>query len=91
LHRLDTFPNKELIGLYRAVFSTPKGKEVLTHMLFDLGVFVHISDDPEDIALRNHGNRLLKILSGGEPTKDNIQNFAMRLMNQPIKESKPKD
>ena len=82
--RLDMFPGKELIGQYRKVFSTNDGLEVLTHMLFDLGMFEHITDGPEDVALKNHANRLLSILSGSEPDKDNMQEFVKRLMKQPL-------
>jgi hypothetical protein len=82
--RLDYFPDKGLIRNYRTVFSTEHGKEVLSHILFDLGVFEQVSDGAEDVALKNYGNRLLQILSGGEPTKDNVQRFAMSLMKQPI-------
>ena len=83
--RLDYFPEKELIGRYRQVFSSNEGQEVLTHMLFDLGVFEDITADVEDIALRNYGTRLLKILAGGELSDDNIKNFVGRLIKQPLK------
>jgi organic radical activating enzyme len=53
-------------------------------MLYDLGVFVEVTDGAEDVALKNYGTRLLKILSGGEPTQANIEEFAKRLMKQPI-------
>lgn len=83
LHRLDLFPEKETIGSYRNIFSTPHGKEVLVHMLFDLGMFEEVST-PEDMALRNYASRLLKILSGGEVSKDSIQAFSMKLMKQQL-------
>lgn len=92
-HRLDTFPNKELIGHYRKVFSSKEGLEVLSYMLVELGVFLPVTDGPEDIALKNYGSRLIDILTGnssehgGGPSKDNVQNFAERLMKQPL----PKD
>lgn len=81
--RLDLFPGKELIGHYRKVFSSNDGLEVLSHMLFDLGMFEHISENVEDVALKNYANRLIGILSGGEPSKDNMQEFVKRLMKQP--------
>lgn len=80
---LNTFPGEEIIGCYRATFSTSKGKEVFIHMMYDLGLFEEV-DTPERIALRNYATRLLKILSGGEMSKDNLQNFAMRLMKQQL-------
>ena len=82
--RLDMFPGKELIGQYRKVFSSNEGLEVLTHMLYDLGMFEQISDSSEDVALKNHANRLLSILSGNEPDKGNMQEFVKRLMKQPL-------
>lgn len=84
MHRLDTFPNKELIGHYRRVFSSGPGLAVLTHMLYDLGTFLEVTDGAEDIALKNYGNRLLKILAGGEPSQNSIEEFAKRLMKQPL-------
>ena len=85
--RLDLFPGNELIGYYRKVFSTNEGLEVLAHMLFDLGMFEHIDESTEDVALKNYANRLIVILSGSEPSKDNMQEFVRRLMKQPL----PKD
>lgn len=85
--RLDLFPGKELIGHYRKVFSSNDGLEVLTHMLFDLGMFEHIEDSQEDVALKNYANRLIGILSGSAPDKGNMQEFVKRLMKQPL----PKD
>jgi hypothetical protein len=60
-------------------------------MLVDLGLFEQISDGVEDVALKNYGNRLLEILAGGEPTKDNIQRFAESLMKQPLPKKKEED
>lgn len=90
-HRLDYFPNKDLIGYYRKIFSSNEGQEVLAHMLFDLGTFIEISDGDEDIALKNYANRLLKILSGSEPSKDSIQLFTKSLMKQQIPKEKEND
>ena len=78
------FPGPELIGQYRKVFSSNEGLEVLTHILFDLGMFEQISDGPEDVALKNYANRLIGILSGSEPDKSNMQDFVKRLMKQPL-------
>jgi len=84
MQRHDLFPNNELISLYRQVFSSGAGLTVLSHMLYDLGVFVEVSDGSEDIALKNYGTRLLKILAGGEPAQDSIEQFTKRLMKQPL-------
>jgi hypothetical protein len=84
MHRHDLFPGKELIGQYRSVFSSAAGLSVLSHMIYDLGVFLEVKSGPEDIALKNYGNRLLKILAGGDPTAENIENFTKRLMMQPL-------
>ena len=88
MHRHDLFPNNELICHYRQVFSSGPGLEVLTHILYDLGIFTDVSSGPEDVALKNYGNRLLRILSGGEADAESIQNFAKRLMRQPLPKEK---
>lgn len=87
-HRLDYEPTKELIASYRTTFSSHHGQEVLVHMMFDLGMFEKIDEGAEDIALKNYATRLVKILSGGGPTKENLQDFMMRLMKQPLPEEK---
>lgn len=89
--RLDYFPEDELIGHYRRIFSTGEGQEVLNHMLVDLGVFLEVTDGAEDIALKNYASRLLKILSGGEPAKESIQDFTMKLMKQPLPKKEKDD
>ena len=83
MHRLDFFPANELIGQYRQVFSTRNGLEVLTHILGDLGVMQQMGTE-EDVALKNYGNRLLSILAGGEVSANSVQEFAERIMRQPI-------
>ncbi len=87
-NRLDTFPSDELIGQYRNVFSSKNGQDVLTHILYDLGVFFETSLSPEDVSLRNYGVRILRILSGGEIEGDNIKSFTMKLMKQPLLKEK---
>lgn len=54
------------------------------HMLYDLGVFQEITNGPEDVALKNFGLRLLKILAGGEPAPESIDAFLVKLMKQPL-------
>lgn len=84
MHRLDFFPTNALINQYRQVFSSRAGRDVLAHLLFDLGVFQEISDGPEDVALKNFGLRLTKILAGGEPAPESVDSFMMKLMKQPL-------
>ena len=84
MRRLDIFPNNDLIQAYRATFSTRAGKEVLKHMLYDLGAFQETSEFNEDVVLKNYGTRLMKILAGGEIGEDGIDQFINRLMKQPL-------
>lgn len=84
MHRLDNFPNNEMIAQYRQTFSTAAGLEALACMMWELGVFEQVSNGAEDVALKNYGIRLLTILSGGEPAKENIQAFIKQLMKQPL-------
>ena len=84
MHRLDTFPNSDLIAQYRQAFSSRSGQVVLVHMLYDLGVFIETSDAPEDVALKNYGTRLIKILGGGEVGENTMMEFTKRLMKQPL-------
>lgn len=87
VNRLDTFPAKDLLQKYRNVFSSPEGPAVLTHMLFELGLFEDIPNmGAEDSALKNYGSRLLKILGGDEVKSESIEVFVKRLMGQPLKE-----
>ncbi len=85
-HRLDYFPNNDLMAKYRQVFSSAAGNDVICHILFELGVFTEITEGPEDVALKNYGVRLMKILGGGEPHESSMQGFIKRLMKQPLKE-----
>ena len=84
MHRLDLFPTNVLIGQYRKVFSSRDGADVLEHMLYDLGAFQEISDNPENLALRNYAIRLLKIIGGGEACEDSIRRFTKSLIKQPL-------
>ena len=84
MHRLDTFPNNDLITQYRQTFSSRAGQVVLVHMLYDLGAFIETSDALEDVSLRNYGMRLLKILGGGEVDENTMMEFTKRLMKQTL-------
>jgi len=93
LHRLDTYPNKELIEAYRAVFSHKRADEVLYHMLYELGTFTDMpSMTAEDFALKNYGSRILNILGGGEIKQDTFKELIKRVLMQPLlKEEKEED
>lgn len=84
MHRLEVFPNNDLICQYRQIFSGRVGLSVLVHMLFDLGIFQEISDSVEDIALKNYGIRLLEIIGGGRIDENSMDEFIKRLMKQPL-------
>jgi hypothetical protein len=86
--RLDTFPTEELIGHYRTTFSTGAGQEVLLHMLYDLGVFLEVTAGPQDVALKNYGTRLMKILGGAEPAQESIKLFMNAVMRQQLPKGK---
>lgn len=88
LHRLDTFPAKELIEQYRNVFSSRNGLQVLIHMLYELGAFVEVSETAEDFALKNYGTRLLRIIGGGEASQNSIEEFLKRLVRQPLEKER---
>ena len=88
MRQYDFAFTEEITQSYRKLFSSGNGLFVLSHMMHDLGVFRPISDDPEEVALRNFGIRIMSILSGGQPTGDNINRFMKGLMMQPIIEKK---
>jgi hypothetical protein len=92
MHRHEIFPNNDLISHYRRTFSSGYGKEVLDHMLFDLGAFIEVSpDDVAEKALQNYAIRLLSILAGGEIGKDSIDAFTKQLMRQPLPKEQVND
>lgn len=88
MHRLDLFPKNELIYQYRSVFSSKHGVDVLSHILYDLGTLQETADTPEDVALRNYGLHLLKILGGGEPNEATVKQFTKNLMLQALSKEK---
>jgi len=50
---------RELCAKYRAVFSTPNGREVFTDMMLDLGFLAGELSTPESVALGNYARLLL--------------------------------
>jgi len=77
-------PEPDMIAQYRNCFSSRAGQTVLVHMLDDLMVFSHMETTVEDVALKNYGLRLLAILGGGGMAVENVEDFTLRLMKQPI-------
>lgn len=82
MHRLDTFPGSELIQKYRNTFGSTEGREVLAHIIYELGLFEEITLSPEDMAMKNYASRLLKIMGAGEVKLDAVKNFAGQLSLQ---------
>ena len=70
--------------LYREVFSTRQGKEVLAHMLTELGFFNEIVFDQEQIANLNYARRLLKLM--GVIQAKNVNKITDVLMSLPFEE-----
>jgi len=76
------------MGQYRNLFSGRSASDVLSHMLYDLGTFTETSETAEDMALKNYGIRLLRILGGGEVGETAIQAMVKQLMKQSLKNMK---
>ncbi len=85
--RLDLFPKNDLIVDYRNIFTGKGSEDVLLHMIYDLGIFEETQND-EDVVLKNYGIRLLRILGGGEVSRETIREFIKWLVKQPLKEKK---
>lgn len=80
----EIFPPREIINHFREVFSTNAGLEVLNYLHLELGTFEPISNSPEDVALKNYGNRLMAILGGGKLGVDSVDTFMKNLMKQAL-------
>jgi hypothetical protein len=79
-------PQRDVIGYYRTVFSTKVGRAVLVDILNDLGVFGITTTTGEDVVLRNYGTKLMHIIGGGGVDINTFEDFAYKLMKQPINE-----
>ena len=78
--------SNDIAILYRDTFSTAKGQVVLFHLLQHLKVYdVTLTD--EEVTLRNFGIQLQALIGGGSIDQSTVQEFAKRLMKQPL----PKD
>lgn len=71
-------PEDEVKRMYREVFGTRVGKEVLAHMLVELGFFNEIVTDEQKV-LANYARRILKIMGVIQPK--NINDIIESLMN----------
>lgn len=83
--------DEEIIIQARAVFSTRSGQAVLAWILGDCGAFDPIPTTAEAVALRNWSMKLLAILGGGGMAVENVEDFTMRLMKQPITKQPKED
>lgn len=79
--------SNELAQLYRDVFSTPKGKVVLFHILEELGFHEIIITEQEKI-LKNYSMRLLEIIGGGRMEQNSVTDFVTKLMKQPLEKER---
>ena len=77
----------EVKRLYREVFGTRQGKEVLAHMLVELGFFNEIQTDEQKF-LCNYARHLLKLMGVFQPK--NINDITEALMNVSFSEPENK-
>jgi extradiol dioxygenase family protein len=68
----------EIKRMYREVFGTRIGREVLAHMLVELGFFNEIVTDEQKV-LANYSRHILKIMGVLQPK--NINDITDALMN----------
>ena len=68
----------EVKRLYREVFGTRSGREVLAHMLVELGFFNEIVTDEQKV-LANYSRHLLKLMGVLQPK--NVNDITDALMN----------
>jgi len=81
---LPNMPDKQMTENYRRTFSPPHGQETLADLLDKLGVFSSLPATPEVMAMKDFGMWLLAALGGGHITSENMKEFTMRLMKQPL-------
>ena len=86
--RLNPKPETDLEGIkllnaYRSVFYSPEGRQVLAHLLTDLGIFNELEATGEEVAIHNAGIRILVRL--GIIRAENIQNIVNALLELPVK------
>lgn len=84
---------REIIRLYRRVFSSPEGKEVLHHMMIELGFYDNLTgDDPHAIARQNYARRILRLCGiwNVDMTEEVLQSF-FDIAIKPGAEGSPED
>lgn len=80
--RLDE--KRKLRELYRRTFSGPFGRQVLAHMLVELGHFNTVAGDPKEVALQNYAKRVLNIL--GVWDAGQVENVVANLLDMPVQD-----
>ena len=78
----------EVKRMYREVFGTRVGREVLAHMLVELGFFNEIVTDEQKV-LANYSRHLLKLMGVLQPK--NINDITDALMNISFGDSENKE
>ena len=73
----------KLLNAYRSVFFHPEGRQVLAHLLTDLGLFNELEATEDEVATHNASIRILTRL--GIIKADNIQAIVDALMDLPVK------
>jgi hypothetical protein len=73
----------KLLNTYRSVFFTPEGRQVLAHLLTDMGLFNELEATEYEVSQHNVGIRLLARLGIIRP--NNIQEIVNALMDLPVK------
>lgn len=79
----------EIKALYRELFNSRLGREVLAHMLVELGYFNEVVESPEERAHFNYARHLLKIMGIIQPR--NVVKMVDSLMMIPFAEEDEKD
>ena len=86
--KIDNNSADEVKRMYREVFGTRVGREVLAHMLVELGFFSeHIVD--EQVFLCNYARHILKLMGVLQPK--NINDITDALMNISFGEEEKND
>lgn len=73
----------KLLNAYRSVFFSPEGRQVLAHLLTDLGIFNELEATEYEVGQHNAGIRILARL--GIIKGDNIQAMVDALLDLPVK------
>lgn len=69
----------EITKLYRNVFGTYEGATVLSHMLYELGLF---DEQSTDLSLKNYGSHLVNIIGYNRVDVSSLNKFIQILRNQ---------